>query len=66
MNYLNYALIIVGGFVAMFAKTGTSQNQYILMSGIVLLMIGVYRISKTIPSKTENEKDDSNSMDFKK
>ncbi|MFI1743152.1 hypothetical protein [Thalassobellus sediminis] len=55
MKYLNYLLIIIGGFVAMYAKTGLEQNQYILIGGIVLLMIGVYRISKTIPSKNTDE-----------
>ncbi|MFI1771491.1 hypothetical protein [Thalassobellus citreus] len=39
----------------MYAKTGLEQNQYVLIGGIVLLMIGVYRISKTIPSKNTDE-----------
>tara|TARA_R110002050_G_scaffold243212_2_gene379671 strand:- start:7757 stop:7951 length:195 start_codon:yes stop_codon:yes gene_type:complete len=63
MKYLNYLLIIIGGFVAIYAKTGIEQNQYILIGGIVLLMIGIYRISKTIPSKNDNEdnfEDDKN------
>lgn len=59
MKYLNYVLILVGAFVAIYAKSGVQQNQYILIGGIVLLMIGIYRISKTIPSRhdTENEND---------
>jgi putative Mn2+ efflux pump MntP len=59
MKYLNYILIIIGAFVAMYAKIGADQNQYILIGGIVLLMIGIYRISKTIPSRHQN-KDDNN------
>lgn len=55
MKYLNYLLIIVGGFIAVYAKSGIEQNQYILIGGIVVLMIGVYRISKTIPSKNDEE-----------
>ncbi|GAA4883116.1 hypothetical protein GCM10023311_01540 [Flaviramulus aquimarinus] len=55
MKYLNYIFIIIGAFVAMYAKTGTGQNQYILIGGIVLLMIGVYRIARTIPSKSDSE-----------
>ena len=65
MKYLNYLLIIIGGFVAIYAKTGIEQNQYILIGGIVLLMIGIYRISKTIPSKNDNEdnfEDDKNRL----
>lgn len=59
MKYLNYILIIVGAFVAMYAKAGANQNQYILICGIVLLMIGVYRISRNIPSKRDVENDNN-------
>ncbi|MEC3908590.1 hypothetical protein VOI54_16280 [Tamlana sp. 2201CG12-4] len=55
MKYLNYILIIIGAFVAMYAKSGSGQNQFILIAGIVLLMIGVYRVSRTIPSRTDEE-----------
>ena len=57
MKYLNYLFIIIGAVVAMYAKTGTEQNQYILIGGIALLMIGIYRITKTIPNK--NDEDDN-------
>lgn len=60
MKYLNYFFIIIGAFVAMYAKTGANQNQYILIGGIVLLMIGVYRVARTIPSK-DHDNDDTNS-----
>ncbi len=58
MKYLNYILIIVGAFVAMYAKTGADQNQYVLIGGLVLLMAGVYRIAKTIPSRHNDEDED--------
>ena len=54
MKYLNYIFIVLGAVVAIYAKTGTEQNQYILIGGIVILMIGIYRISKTIPSKDDD------------
>lgn len=57
MKYLNYILIVLGSIVAIYAKTGTEQNEYILIGGIVVLMIGVYRISKTIPSKKDDDND---------
>ena len=60
MKYLNYILIIIGAFVAMYAKTGVNQNQYILIGGIVMLMIGVYRLSRNIPSR-RNDDGDTNS-----
>lgn len=58
MKYLNYVLIVIGSIVAVYAKTGTEQNEYILIGGIAILMLGIYRISKDIPSR--NDKDDSN------
>jgi LPXTG-motif cell wall-anchored protein len=55
MKYLNYIFIVLGAVVAIYAKTGTEQNQYILIGGIVILVIGIYRISKTIPSKDDDD-----------
>lgn len=63
MKYFNYILIILGAVVAMYAKAEASQNQYILIGGIVLLMIGIYRVSRNIPSKFDKEneiEDDEN------
>lgn len=59
MKYFNYLLIIIGASIAIYAKGGEQQNQYILIVGIVILMIGIYRIAKTIPSRTKSE-DDTN------
>ena len=58
MKYVIYILIIIGAFIAMYAKTGTDQNQFILIGGIIILVIGIYRISRNIPSKQNNEDDD--------
>lgn len=54
-------LIIIGGFIAFYAQAGTDQNQYILVAGIFILMMGVYRISRNIPSKHDRDqrKDDT-------
>lgn len=52
---INILLIVIGGFVAIYAKAGVEQNQYVLIGGIMLLMTGVYRISKRIPSKNDQE-----------
>lgn len=56
-KYINYLLIIIGAAVAFYAKAGTEQNQYILIGGIIVLMIGVYRISRNIPSRNADEND---------
>ena len=62
MKYVNYILIIIGAFIAIYAKTGTDQNQYILIGGIVILILGVYRVSRNIPSRhnSENENNSEN------
>ena len=57
MKNFNYLLIIIGAAVAMYSKVGNEQSQYILIGGIIILMIGIYRISKKIPSRHETEDD---------
>lgn len=58
MKYLNYILILIGALVAIHAKSGTDQNVYVLIGGIVMLMFGIYRVSKTITSKNDEEAED--------
>ncbi len=60
MKYFNYIFIVLGAFVALYAESGIQQNLFVLIGGIVMLMIGIYRISKTIPSKSDE--DDTNSF----
>ncbi len=55
MKYLNYILIVIGAFVAIYAKAEADQNQMVLILGIVMLMVGVYRISRTVPSRKDGE-----------
>lgn len=57
---INFLLILIGGIIAIYAKAGTEQNEYILIGGIVILMIGVYRLSKNIPSKNDSEMSSDN------
>ncbi len=63
MKNVNYLLIIIGAAVAMYSKAGTEQNQYVLIGGIIILMIGIYRISKNIPSKHKDENDSDENED---
>ena len=51
--------LVVGGCVAIYAQAEEQQNTYLLIGGIVLLMIGVYSISRNIPSKYDKEESDS-------
>ena len=48
---ISYLLIVIGAFVAIYANAQENQNQYVLIGGIVVLMAGIYRISRNIPSK---------------
>jgi len=54
---INYIFIAVGAIVALYAEKQEEQNQLLLIGGIVLLMIGIYRISKHIPSKKDSDND---------
>ncbi|WP_431136619.1 hypothetical protein [Psychroserpens mesophilus] len=57
---ISYVLILVGAFVAIYAQAGEHQNQYVLIGGIVVLMMGIYRISRNIPSKRNQNNDEQN------
>lgn len=57
---INYIFIAVGAILALYAQNQDEKNEAMLIGGIVLLMIGVYRISKTIPSKKDSEDDIKN------
>jgi len=50
---ISYILILTGALVAIYAQAGEEQNQYILIGGIVVLMMGIYRVSRNIPSKKD-------------
>ena len=56
---LNILMILVGGSVALYAESGEEQNTYILIGGIFLLMIGLYRLSRGIPSRNEQSEEDT-------
>ena len=56
---LNVGLILIGALVALYAQAGADQNQYILIGGIVLLMTGIYRVSRNIPSKNNQEQENN-------
>lgn len=54
-NTLSYLLILIGGAVAIYANADEQQNLIVLIFGIIILMLGIYRLSSTIKSKTEDE-----------
>ena len=58
LKSINYLLILVGGLIALYAQAGETQNQYLLIGGIVILMMGLYRISRNLSSKSESSDND--------
>lgn len=62
-RFISVLLIVLGAIVAVYAKAGAEQNVYILIAGIVLLMLGVYRISRNIPSKNDQETNENDSQE---
>jgi len=52
---INFILILAGGIVAVYANSSEEQNTYVLLGGIIVLMFGLYRLSRGIPSKNENQ-----------
>ena len=59
---ISYFLIVIGGIIAIYAQAKADQNQYILIGGIMILMLGIYNISRNIPSK--NDQDDEYQNDL--
>jgi hypothetical protein len=55
---INFICIAVGGLVAFYAQALEKQNMYLLMGGLVLLMFGIYRTSRNIPSKFDKQNEE--------
>ena len=47
--------MVIGGAVAIYAEAGEDQNLYILIGGLFVLMIGLYRLSRQIPDKKHDD-----------
>jgi len=45
--------------IAIHAQAEEEQNAYLLVGGIVLLMFGIYRTSRNVPSKFDNQEEES-------
>ncbi len=56
---VNFICIVIGGIIAIYANANEQQNIYLLIGGIVLLMFGIYRTSRNIPSKFEKQEEES-------
>lgn len=58
-RFVSYILIVIGGIIAIYAQAKDDQNQYILIAGIAVLMLGIYSISRNIQSKNDENEDQS-------
>ncbi len=56
----NFILILVGGIIAIYAKAEEQQDVYILLIGVMLLMFGLYRLSRGISDRKESNQDQTN------
>lgn len=56
----NFILILVGGIIAIYAKAEEQQDVYILLIGVMLLMFGLYRLSRGISDRKESGQDQTN------
>ncbi|ARV10707.1 hypothetical protein BTO05_03540 [Winogradskyella sp. PC-19] len=56
---MNIICIVIGGIIAIYAQAEEKQNVYLLVGGIVLLMFGIYRISRNVPSKFDNQEEEA-------
>jgi len=56
-KYINYLLLLIGSMVAIYAQAGKKQDVVILILGIVILMFGLFRISSSIPSKRDKNRE---------
>lgn len=56
-KYINLVLIVIGIIIGFYGSNQNPKNEIFLVAGIILIMIAVYRISKTIPSKADSDED---------
>lgn len=52
---ISYIFIVIGAIVAFYGQVVKNENQYLVIGGIVLLMLGIYRLARTIPSKSDKD-----------
>ena len=56
----NFALILVGGIISIYANAEDQQELYLLLIGVMILMFGLYRVSRGISAKRENSDEMTN------
>ena len=55
-NIISYLCMMVGVlFLFWFEITKEDNNQYILITGLAFLIIGIYQLAKKLPSKRDED-----------
>lgn len=62
-KYLDFIFIVIGGFIAIYIQADEVQNPYLLVAGIAILMFGLMRLSRRIPSKNLQDENENNLSD---
>lgn len=58
-----YLIIIIGSVILVFANTETLKTPYLYIVGIILLMFGLFNVSRTVRSKEDIKDVDFNDED---
>jgi C4-dicarboxylate transporter len=56
---INLVCILAGAVIAIYILAAEKQNTYLLIGGIALLMFGIYRTSRNIPSKNDKQEQET-------
>ncbi|WP_029036772.1 hypothetical protein [Salinimicrobium xinjiangense] len=57
-QFLNSMLIIVGGAALLFEISGEERNVYVMVGGLIMLMLGLYRATNFwVETKDDHKKD---------
>jgi len=54
---ITYVSILVGAGIAIYANAQNGKSTYLLIVGIALLLFGLMRLSRTLPSKKQDDND---------
>jgi disulfide bond formation protein DsbB len=60
---LSYVMILGGGILALYEQSKNEANQYVIILGLVMLMVGVYLTSKRIPKNNDASDDHEQGRD---
>jgi uncharacterized protein YxeA len=58
-QFINSAVIIIGGVLLIFEISGEERNVYVMIIGLVMLMFGLYKATNYwVETKDDHKKDE--------